>query len=128
MTRSLPLLLAMTMLSACVSTATAPSSPRPAAVSARPAPAYPGPAAAVKPGSLMGRDARALMALFGVPRIDATDAGARRLQFAGAACVLDIYLYKSAAGREPAATHADARLPDGRDTAVDGCAEALRRR
>ncbi|MEY4269521.1 MAG: hypothetical protein RLZZ58_737 [Pseudomonadota bacterium] len=117
---------AILLLSACGGAATAPASSRPATVSTRPAPAYPGSATA--PGSLIGRDARALTGLFGTPRLDMREGTARRIQFAGSACVLDLYLYPQSSGREPVVTHIDARLPDGRDTAADGCADALRRK
>jgi hypothetical protein len=115
------------LLAACGGAATTvPTGSRPATVSTRPAPAYPGTATA--PGSLIGRDARALTDLFGTPRLDVREGAARRIQFAGSACVLDVYLYPQVSGREPVVTHIDARLPDGRDTAADGCADSLKRR
>jgi hypothetical protein len=115
------------LLSACGGAVTAPTGSRPAPVSTRPAPAYPG-TSTPAPGSLVGRDARALTTLFGTPRLDVREGSARRIQFSNSSCVLDLYLYPQTAGREPVVTHIDARLPDGRDTAADGCAEALRRK
>jgi hypothetical protein len=50
---------------------------------------------------------------------------ARKLQFAGPACVLDAYLYLPAAGRDAVVTHIDARLPDGRDFDRASCIAAL---
>ena len=78
--------------------------------------------------SVMGRNARALTALFGNADLDAREGPARKLQFVGPACVLDAYLYPSHAGREPVVTHVDARLPDGRDMDRSSCVAALSRR
>ena len=66
---------------------------------------------------------------FGTPRLDVWEGDARKLQFSGSACNLDIYLYPLAQGREPQATYVDARrASDG--IAVDrvACARALKRR
>jgi hypothetical protein len=77
---------------------------------------------------VMGRDARALAALFGAPALDVREGPARKLQFLGPACVLDAYLYPPRGGGEPVVTHVDARLPDGRDTDRGGCIALLSRR
>ena len=77
---------------------------------------------------VMGRDARALIALFGNPDLDDREGPARKLQFLGPACVLDAYLYAPRAGAEPVVTHIDARLPDGRDMDRSSCVAALSRR
>jgi hypothetical protein len=78
--------------------------------------------------SVLGRTARTLEALFGKPGLDVREGPARKLQFAGPACVLDAYLYPPAAGGEPIVTHLDARLPDGRDLDRASCVAALTRR
>jgi len=78
--------------------------------------------------SVMGRGARALTALFGAADLDIREGGARKLQFLGPVCVLDIYLYPPRAGGDPIATHVDARLPDGRDMDRSSCVAALTRR
>jgi hypothetical protein len=78
--------------------------------------------------SVLGRTARTLEALFGKPGLDVREGKARKLQFAGPACVLDAYLYPPAAGGEPIVTHVDARLPDGRDLDRASCVAALTRR
>jgi hypothetical protein len=78
--------------------------------------------------SVMGQNARALVALFGSPDLDAREGTARKLQFLGPACVLDAYLYPPRAGGEPVVTHVDARLPDGRDMDRSSCVAALSRR
>jgi hypothetical protein len=62
---------------------------------------------------VIGADAAALTRRLGNPRIDLIEGDARKLQFAGGACVLDIYLYPLGAGAEPTATHVDARLRRG---------------
>ena len=78
--------------------------------------------------AVIGHDARALVALFGTPSLDAREGPARKLQFLGAACVLDAYLYPPRRGAEPVVAHVDTRLPDGRDTDKAACVEALSRR
>lgn len=78
--------------------------------------------------SVIGRGARALSALFGTPDLDVREGPARKLQFLGPACVLDVYLYPPRGGGDPVATHVDARLPDGRDMDRSSCVAALSRR
>lgn len=78
--------------------------------------------------SVIGRGARAITALFGAPDLDVREGAARKLQFLGPACVLDIYLYPPRGGGDPIATHIDARLPDGRDFDRSSCVAALSRR
>lgn len=62
---------------------------------------------------VIGSPAAALTRRFGTPRIDLVEGDARKLQFGGQACVLDIYLYPLAAGAEPTATHVAARIRQG---------------
>ncbi|HYN46071.1 MAG TPA: hypothetical protein VES64_05225 [Allosphingosinicella sp.] len=78
--------------------------------------------------SVIGRGARGLIALFGTPDLDLREGTARKLQFLGPACVLDVYLYPPRGGGDPIATHVDARLPDGRDMDRSSCVAALTRR
>lgn len=78
--------------------------------------------------TVMGQNARALVALFGNPDLDVREGTARKLQFLGPVCVLDAYLYPPRAGAEPVVTHVDARLPDGRDIDRSSCVAALSRR
>lgn len=68
---------------------------------------------------VIGSPAGTLTQRFGTPRIDLAEGDARKLQFAGASCVLDIYLYPPRPGAEPTAAHVDARLRQG-GAAVDG--------
>lgn len=81
----------------------------------------------VQNNSLVGQHANAALSLFGKPRLDVAEGAGRKLQFAGTACILDIYYYAPKAGADAIATHVDARTPDGRDTNVDSCVSALRR-
>lgn len=96
----------------------------PGPVAAPPAPVYPTHGLE----SVLGRGARALTTLFGNPDLDVREGAARKLQFIGPACVLDVYLYPSREGADPVATHVDARLPDGRDMDRSSCVAALTRR
>lgn len=65
---------------------------------------------------------------FGTARLDVWEGDARKLQFTGPACVLDVYLYPPAQGREPQATYVDARRTDGKDVDRASCIAALRKR
>jgi hypothetical protein len=76
---------------------------------------------------VIGRNAAELTRQFGTARLDVWEGDARKLQFTGTACVLDIYLYPSTAGREPQATYVDARRTDGRDVDRVACIQALRK-
>jgi hypothetical protein len=116
------ILLGAAALAGCVS---APREAPPVApVGPPPAPAY------TTHGleSVLGRGVRALTALFGTPDLDVREGGARKLQFGGPVCVLDVYLYPPRGGGDPIATHVDARLPDGRDMDRSSCVSALSRR
>lgn len=66
---------------------------------------------------------------FGPARLEVWEGDARKLQFTGNACVLDIYLYPPAPGREPEATYVEARrASDGQDVDRAACVAALRGR
>jgi len=89
-----------------------------------------GPVTAPRPtqnNSLIGHPANAALGLFGKPRLDVAEGAGRKLQFAGTACILDIYYYAPRQGATALATHVDARTPDGRDANVPSCIQALRR-
>lgn len=62
---------------------------------------------------VIGQDAGTLTQRFGAPRIDLAEGDARKLQFAGRSCVLDIFLYPVTAGQTPTAAHVEARLRQG---------------
>lgn len=78
--------------------------------------------------AVIGASAEALQRNFGVARLDVREGDARKLQFGGEACVLDIYLYPLREGAEPTATYVDARrASDGLDVDRASCVAALRR-
>lgn len=62
---------------------------------------------------VIGVPAKAVTGRFGTPRLDVAEGDARKLQFAGTTCVLDIYFYPVAAAAEPTATHVEARQRQG---------------
>ncbi len=72
---------------------------------------------------LLGKPAEVALELLGKPRLDKREGPARQLQFASG-CVLDLWYYP-APGPAPVATHADARLADGRDFAAGDCLQIL---
>lgn len=113
--------LALAGLSGCV------SAPREAPPVQVPVVQAPPPRALTGLDAVIGRNARALVAMFGTPGLDIREGTARKLQFLGPACVLDLYLYPSRQGAEPIVTHVDARLPDGRDMDRASCVAALTR-
>jgi hypothetical protein len=77
---------------------------------------------------VIGSTASQLAREFGPPRLDVLEGDARKLQFTGNACVLDVFLYPSATGREPQATYIDARrASDGADVDRVACVSALRK-
>lgn len=78
--------------------------------------------------AVIGRNATALANLFGAPRLTVAEGDAVKLQFGGAACVLDVYLYPLQPRAEPTATYIDARrASDGVDVDRAACVKALRR-
>lgn len=128
------------LLSACGeagSTAQIKSANRPLATPAPPRQAYRPPvrhlppvaAMQIAPGleGVIGASPADLARQFGPARLDVREGDARKLQFSGVPCVLDVYLYPAAPGREPQATYVDARRPsDGRDTDRAACVAALK--
>jgi len=140
MTR-LPALLSSAMLAlllqACASAIPAPSrSPRPVTTTP-PAIRQPvarpprDPQIVMVPGleGVLGATADSLIRQFGAARLDVLEGDARKLQFTGTACVLDIYLYPTSRSPEPIATYVDARRASDA-AAVDkvACVRALHRR
>ncbi|MEY4238205.1 MAG: hypothetical protein RL339_806 [Pseudomonadota bacterium] len=106
---------------------------RPAMTPVRPPVRTPPPTARVQnlPGleGVIGASAPELVRQFGQPRLDVSEGDARKLQYVGTACVLDIYLYPAQAGREPQATYVEARrASDGQDVDRAACVAALRTR
>lgn len=77
---------------------------------------------------VIGKRAGALTRRFGQPRIDLVEGDARKLQFTGSACVLDVFLYPRSQGAEPVATHVEARTrSDGSDTDRARCIREVER-
>lgn len=78
--------------------------------------------------SVIGADTRRLTELFGPARLSVPEGDALKLQYGGAACVLEVFLYPLRPGGPPAATHVEARRgSDGQDTDRAACVAALRR-
>lgn len=76
---------------------------------------------------VIGAGATQLTRQFGAPQLDVREGDARKLQFAGEACVLDIFLYPERTGATPTATHVEARrASDGRNVDRAACVRALR--
>lgn len=113
------------MLAGCAGTV-----PPPPPARAAPAPISTAPAALPRAGleRVLGRDAAALIALFGKPDADVSEGPGRKLQFAGAICVLDAYLYPRGSGGASIVTHIDARQTDGAPIDRASCIAALTRR
>ncbi len=74
--------------------------------------------------AVQGQTAPRLIARFGKPQLDLTEGSARKLQFAGPACVLDAYLYPRGRG-EAVVTHVDTRRRDGAPVDQASCVAAL---
>jgi hypothetical protein len=70
-----------------------------------------------------------LVRQFGPSRLNVWEGDARKLQFIGKACVLDVFLYPTAQSRTPVASYVDARRSsDGKDVDRAACVAALRAR
>jgi hypothetical protein len=108
--------LALTLLlSAC---ATRPvQQPIPAPAPATPAPAVP------ELGQLIGKTASDLVGRFGTPILRIQEGAGLKLQFRSPDCVLDAYLYPTAAGVR--VTHVDTRYRSGVDYNQAACIAAL---
>ena len=77
---------------------------------------------------VIGASESQLIQRFGAPRLNVWEGDARKLQFTGNACVLDVYLYPTTQSREPLASYVDARrASDGQDVDRAACVAALRR-
>jgi hypothetical protein len=70
-----------------------------------------------------------LVRLFGTPRLDVRESDMRKLQFAGSACVMDVFLYPLRPDAEPVATWIETRrASDGAEVDRQACIERLRQR
>lgn len=126
------------LLSACgasgggaVKTASARPVPTKTVVRA-PVPRAPQPARIMTaPGleGVIGASAADLSRQFGPARLDVLEGDARKLQWTGTACVLDVFLYPQQAGADPRATYAEARrASDGQEVDRAACVAAMRRK
>jgi hypothetical protein len=76
--------------------------------------------------NVIGASAAQLERRFGKPRLDVLEGDARKLQFAGEPCVLDVFLYPMQPGAAPVATHVEARRASaGRNVDRAACVAAL---
>lgn len=79
--------------------------------------------------TVIGADETALVRQFGPSRLDVWEGDARKLQFIGKACVLDVFLYPTTTSRAPLASYVDARRSsDGQDVDRAACVAALKAR
>lgn len=133
-----PVLASALLLAGCggagtsVKSASTASLPVPPTVT-RPIPQRPAirPRVMAGPGleGVIGGNAGDLQRQFGAARLDVIEGDARKLQFSGNACVLDVFLYPETEGREPTATYVEARRSsDGKDVDRASCVSALRKR
>ena len=77
---------------------------------------------------VIGAGANDLSRQFGPARLDVWEGDARKMQFTGVPCVLDVFLYPPSQGRDPLATYVEARRTDGREVDKVACVSALRKR
>ena len=76
---------------------------------------------------VIGQNASTLERLFGKPQLTTPEADARKLQFGGRQCVLDVFMYPLRPGSEAVATHVEARRNDGRSVDRASCVASLKR-
>jgi hypothetical protein len=88
-----------------------------------PAPVQPQPE---EPNSLTGLTAQELVARFGAPALQVREGNSLKLQFRGARCVMDAYLYPSGGYGALKVTHVDTRTPSGGDFDQAACIFSLR--
>jgi hypothetical protein len=131
--------LSLALLAGCVPTAPIASTPPPPRGQSAPAlvlpPLTPGKmeqrsaTVHMAPGleGVIGATSAALTKLFGAPRLDVLEGDARKLQFVGEPCVLDVYLYPKVRGADPEATYTEARrVSDGATMDSVACVNLLR--
>lgn len=112
-------LAAALLLSACA------TRPAPQPGPAQPPPVQPAPHVR---GDLLGMTAAELVQRFGQPALQVREGPGLKLQFRGAACVLDAYLYPPPQGAGAArVTHVDTRYRSGADAPQPACIAALSR-
>ena len=76
---------------------------------------------------VIGASETQLVGQFGTPRLNVWEGDARKLQFTGEPCVLDVFLYPTSQNPAPTATWVEARrASDGKDVDKGACVRALR--
>lgn len=133
MNRSAPAALLCLLAAACGDEGTPVASTPPPTHYVAPLRRQPPPSARVQqlPGveGVIGAEAAMLTRLFGRPRLDVWEGDARKLQFAGTPCVLDVFLYPPAPGKAPQATYVEARrASDAREVDRAQCIAGLRKK
>jgi hypothetical protein len=76
---------------------------------------------------LSGLTAQDLVGRFGTPALQIREGSSLKLQFRGARCVMDAYLYPLGGSGALKVTHVDTRTPSGATTDQSACIFALRR-
>lgn len=76
---------------------------------------------------VIGASPDAVIRLFGAPRLDIREEDARKLQWNGTACILDVFFYPPPGGGQQTATYVEARRGDGREVDRVACVAALRK-
>ena len=131
------LVMLVPFLAACASTGgTSASAPRPGKVARQPvrppvrsAPRDPTFLTGAGLEGVIGASEDQLVRQFGSPRLNVWEGDARKLQFTGKACLLDVFLYPTAQSRTPIASYVDARrASDGQDVDRAACIAALKAR
>ena len=102
------------LLSACATRPVQQSIPAPVAAPRTPA---------VELGQLIGKTASDLVGRFGAPTLRIQEGAGLKLQFRSPDCILDAYLYPTAAGVR--VTHVDTRYRSGVDYNQAACIAAL---
>lgn len=112
--RSLLLAAPLLAIAAC---ARVPAQPEvPAAPPAQPQPR--------EAGVLIGLTGNDLVRRFGAPALQIREGNSFKIQYRGARCVLDAFLYPSSGGQHRV-THVETRTPAGGDTSQPDCIRAL---
>ncbi len=122
--------MAAMLLAGCAGSVSQPQTPATSKPLNRPASAAPAHSNYDAKGleAVMGKDSATLSRMFGTPRLDVQEANGRKLQFSGAPCVLDTYLYPDGKNGAEIVTYVDARRSDGAEVDRAACVNALLRR
>lgn len=108
------LLVPLLVISACARVPAKPETP--------PAPAVP--QQPREPGALIGLAANELVTRFGAPALQIREGNSFKIQYRGARCVLDAFLYPSG-GAQLRVTHVETRTLSGGDTHQADCIRSL---